>query len=218
MIIIPSNVGTRTSRAVTWISAAIALSSSVTIPAHQTGDIILLTAFNRTVNPAQVFAPTSGGTVPAWNYLGGLYGFIDGSGNNISFSSNYFKATSSTTTSGTWINANLTMVAVLRPAGATVEINKSQFYDYGQSTSGGTTQVRPSADTYGTGNGKSVYMFATFANVTIGAMSGWTTGLTHTYSTIEYLSSSPTGNSYTTKTLSPTSNYAGVPVEVVSFD
>ena len=93
---------------VTFVAAASANATSVTIPAHQVGDMILLFAFNSgTSLPA---APSASGTVPAWSSV--VTSAASAGANRVS----YFIATATTTTTGTWTNTAGMIAVVLRRA------------------------------------------------------------------------------------------------------
>lgn len=113
-----------------------ATSTSVAIPAHAAGDLILV--FVRNASNTVATTPAAGGTVPAWNVL------QTGGANTLSLVSAYFVATASTTTTGTWTGATHIVVLVLRPAsGNTISVR-------GSSTGNGaavTTVVYPALTT-----------------------------------------------------------------------
>ena len=93
---------------VTFVAAASANGTSVTIPTHQVGDMIMVFAVSSGASLPTV--PSSGGTVPAWSNAAtstATYG-----ANRVS----YFIATATTTTTGTWTNAAGIIAVVLRRA------------------------------------------------------------------------------------------------------
>lgn len=96
---------------VSFIGAQGAAAATVTIPAHQVGDLILIFAYRDGSNTSPT-TPTAGGTVPAWVSIGST------GGNTNSSSFAYFTATATTTTSGTWTNATELICLVYR--GATI--------------------------------------------------------------------------------------------------
>lgn len=79
--------------------------TSVTLPTHAPGDMIILFAFRagNTTIPAK---PSAGGTVPSWTDIN-----TNGGANSCASRSAYFIATASNHTSGTWTNAT-SMVAI----------------------------------------------------------------------------------------------------------
>ena len=84
-----------------------------TIPAHQAGDLILISVRR----PANVIAtkPAAGGTVPAWQDIVAVAG-----ANTLALATYGFVATGSGHTSGSWTNAAHIIVLVLRPAAGKV--------------------------------------------------------------------------------------------------
>lgn len=81
--------------------------SSIAIPTHQPGDMIEIIAVD--ASGAGVPAvPTAAGTVPAWQYLGA------GTIGSMSLYAAYVIATASNHTSGTWGNADMMAVSVMR--------------------------------------------------------------------------------------------------------
>ena len=96
---------------VSYIGAQGAATTTVTIPAHQVGDLILIFAYRDGSNTVPT-APTAGGTVPTWTQIG------SSGGNTNSSRLHYAIATATTTTSGTWTNATELICHVYR--GATV--------------------------------------------------------------------------------------------------
>lgn len=102
----------------TFVGANAAATTSVTIPAHQVGDLILIAAINAgnftTTLPT---IPTAGGTVPAWNSELGNAG-----SNNTSMRVCSFVATATNHTSGTWTTATLVSAVVIRGQDATTPI------------------------------------------------------------------------------------------------
>nr|WP_234878871.1 hypothetical protein [Mycobacteroides salmoniphilum] len=99
-----------------YISSAAAASSSVTIPTHSVGDLIVIFAFNPFTTTAPT-APSAGGTVPSWNYIDNA-----NSGSGSGCTTAYFKATATNTTTGTWANASHTMAVIIRNQNASSPI------------------------------------------------------------------------------------------------
>jgi len=82
------------------------LATSVTIPSHAVGDLIVIFAYTNGINSAPT-APSASGTVPAWTLVQGGGGNTNGSG------AWYFIATATNHTSGTWANSTgLTAVVI----------------------------------------------------------------------------------------------------------
>ncbi|WP_207552785.1 hypothetical protein [Mycolicibacterium fortuitum] len=84
------------------------LGSSITIPAHLPGDLIILAVAQTGVSAAPT-KPSASGTVPAWTT-------VDSTANAGGMHTASFVATASTTTSGTWGGADAMAVVVLRSA------------------------------------------------------------------------------------------------------
>lgn len=74
-------------------------STSVTIPSHNIGDLIVIFAL-KVSNATAPTQPSAAGTVPAWNVIDTLSGSTAGS-----FVTAYFVATANNHTSGTWTGA-----------------------------------------------------------------------------------------------------------------
>jgi hypothetical protein len=101
---------------VAYVGAQGAAATSVTIPAHQVGDLILVFAYRDGSNTVPT-TPAAGGTVPTWTTI------VSSGGNTNSSTFAYAVATATTTTSGTWTNATEIIVQVYR--GATVGASTS---------------------------------------------------------------------------------------------
>ena len=81
--------------------------ATVTIPTHQSGDLILLFAY-KDGSATSITTPTAGGTVPTWISIN----FGGSSFNSVNF--RYAVATGSNTTSGTWTTATEIFCLVYR--------------------------------------------------------------------------------------------------------
>jgi len=95
--------------------------TTVTIPTHQSGDLILLFAY-KDGSSTSITTPTAGGTVPTWISIN----FGGGSFNSTNF--RYAVATGSNTTSGTWTSATEIFCLVYRGTkaiGATAAANNT---------------------------------------------------------------------------------------------
>jgi hypothetical protein len=92
-------------------------SDSVTLPAHQAGDMILVTVRGtNTITP-----PAAGGTVPDW-----AAGMIqNGVANTLALATSAVIATANNHTSGTWTNALHMIAAVFRGDAGTLSIGAS---------------------------------------------------------------------------------------------
>jgi hypothetical protein len=93
------------------VGAASAAATSVAIPAHQVGDLILVFTF-RDGSVTIPTKPAAAGTVPAW-----VDDDTTAGANLCSGRAAHFVATATTTTTGTWTNATGISVIVLRSAG-----------------------------------------------------------------------------------------------------
>lgn len=91
-----------------YVSANASTANSVTIPAHQVGDLIVLCAFD-SQNTAPT-KPSAGGTVPDWNYIDNT-NTAAGQG---AVTTAWFKATATNTTSGTWTWTEQMIAVVVR--------------------------------------------------------------------------------------------------------
>lgn len=97
----------------TIMGSNVANTTSVTIPAHEVGDLIVIFAKGLTT---AVTKPAASGTVPAW---------VDVDSASGSYTSTYtarFVATATNHTSGTWANATAMAAVVLRNADGTTPI------------------------------------------------------------------------------------------------
>lgn len=86
---------------------ASAAATSVAIPAHAVGDLIIVSARGTAAAPS---VPGAGGTVPAWVTLQSALA------NSVGLTTVAFVATATTTTTGVFTNATHICVLVLRPA------------------------------------------------------------------------------------------------------
>lgn len=93
--------------AISFVGAQGNTGTTVTIPTHQSGDLILLFAY-KDGSSTSITTPTAGGTVPTW---------ISINFGGVSFNSTNFRyavATGSNTTSGTWTTATEVFCLVYR--------------------------------------------------------------------------------------------------------
>lgn len=81
--------------------------TSVTIPSHNVGDLIVICASRRS-NATAPSIPSAAGTVPAWNTIDTQSGTTNGS-----CVTAYFVATATNHTSGTWTNATDMIAGVI---------------------------------------------------------------------------------------------------------
>lgn len=95
--------------ALTVLGSGKSATTSVTIPTHSAGDIIVIFAYNGSsgTNPA---IPTASGTVPAWVNI------VNGNANTNAERVAYFVATASNHTSGTWTSATAMIAVVISPS------------------------------------------------------------------------------------------------------
>lgn len=97
--------------------------TTVTIPSHQTGDLILMWVSD--VNNYRTLSkPSAGGTVPTWTTIGATT-----SDDYSRHSIHYAVATASNHTSGTWGNIKLMMAVVLSGQNATSPIGGYALLD-----------------------------------------------------------------------------------------
>ena len=101
--------------AISIVGSSVGAGSTITIPAHQSGDLIVMYAHASIYN-YQPVAPSASGNVPTWTLLStsGAAGFSN-------HRTAYAFGTGSTT-SGTWTNTDMLIVAVLRGVNATTPI------------------------------------------------------------------------------------------------
>lgn len=92
---------------ISYINSAAAAATSVAIPTHEIGDLIVVFAY-RSGNNTPPTQPAAGGTVPTWNTIGS-----SGANTNSSIIS-YAFATATNTTTGTWTNATQIHVLIYR--------------------------------------------------------------------------------------------------------
>lgn len=90
-----------------YVSANASTTSSVSIPAHQVGDLIVLCVFD-SQNTAPT-KPSAGGTVPNWNYINNT----NTSAGQGAVTTAWFIATATNTTSGSWAWAEQMIAVVL---------------------------------------------------------------------------------------------------------
>lgn len=102
------------------IGANSAAATSVAIPTHQPGDLILIFAFNN-ANTTQPTAPAASGTVPNWVNVTANNGTAAPGGGSLSYTGNtcavavaQFIATANNHTTGTWTNTTDIAAVVLR--------------------------------------------------------------------------------------------------------
>jgi hypothetical protein len=101
---------------ITVVGTAVVAGTSITIPTHESGDLIVMFAHAST-NGQQPAAPSAGGNVPTWNLL-----TTSGSTSWSNHRTAYAFGTGSTT-SGTWTGStDMLIVAVLRGVDATTPI------------------------------------------------------------------------------------------------
>lgn len=94
---------------VSFVGAQGSATTTVTIPTHQVGDLILIFAFRDGSNIAPS-TPIAGGTVPTWNLIG------TSGANSASSNFRWAVATATNTTSGIWATATELICLVYRGA------------------------------------------------------------------------------------------------------
>ncbi|MDB5183985.1 MAG: hypothetical protein JWO07_666 [Candidatus Saccharibacteria bacterium] len=111
-------------------ASTISASTTVTMPAHQVGDLLVIWAMAFTSAPT---VPTAGGTVPTWTTIdapaaiGTIYGVAV-----------YAVATATNHTSGTFTNASRMVACVIRGQ-ATIPIGGHAAGTFGQTVAGPAT-------------------------------------------------------------------------------
>lgn len=100
-------LGGSTPLSVTHVGAASAAAASVAIPAHQIGDVIVVTCRRGNATPPSI--PAAGGTVPTWVTV------ESGGSDAISIVTVMCVATATDTTTGTFTNGQQIIADVLRP-------------------------------------------------------------------------------------------------------
>lgn len=114
---------------ISFISTAVSSATTLALPAHQAGDVIVLLAYN-SLSSTYPTIPIASGTVPAWSNVT----------NNTSGTSAgrllYAVASSSSHTSGTWTNATRLLAVVYRGA--------SRISQGSVATGSGTSLFHPS--------------------------------------------------------------------------
>lgn len=86
--------------------------TTVTIPSHQVGDLIVIYAWSNNLSETTPDKPAAGGTVPAWVDIDNVSPDVDGfyaDGRTV-----YYVATATNHTSGTWTNGHRMISVVLR--------------------------------------------------------------------------------------------------------
>lgn len=107
-------------------------STSVTIPTHASGDLILIMA-RASANGTNPTPPSAGGTVPTWTEVV--------SGNSSYAMTRIYRATATSDnhTSGTWTNANGMIAAVMRNANSGMPIGASGMSNAASTANTSTT-------------------------------------------------------------------------------
>ena len=123
MIIIPTNATAK--KPLAWKDAAGAQGTSVSIPAHNAGDLIVLYVQHR--YSSTVTKPSASGTVPTWNTI------LLGDGNERA-QTHYAVATSSSTTTGDWTGAYLVVAMVIEGQGASPIGARASYSNYGEAS------------------------------------------------------------------------------------
>lgn len=220
MIIVSGSPATKTSQLVSYVGSNTSTTSTIAIPAHQAGDIIVVTAFRREIDvPTSIFAPSAGGTVPTWNALGWIWGFAPTGTWTVGFLGCYAVATGSNMTSGTWTNATNMAVNVFRGSGAVTECYRANW-STSQANSTASVQLAATSKDYANGttfNNKMAVHCCSYANVTIGAPTGWILGSQTSYVTNYYLGGGGPQFTATAQSLSSATGTANIMYEVISY-
>jgi len=98
---------------VTLVSSSVptVTANAITMPAHNEGDVLVMYVHSSALNTIST-VPAAGGTVPTWNVLKST----SSTGTSYSCARLVWCVGTGTTTSGTWTNADMFEVAVLRGA------------------------------------------------------------------------------------------------------
>lgn len=126
------------------VGTSAATATSVTLPPHQIGDLIVMFAYNgATFNTTVPGKPSASGTVPAWVDIDANTGSDSNAARTVQF-----VATATNHTSGTWTNTSTMVAVVIRGQNASTPIGGHAEAQY----AGSTTPTAPSvtmADTSG---------------------------------------------------------------------
>lgn len=131
----------------------VAAATSVTIPTHAVGDIIVIFAMNGT-NSTTPGKPTAAGTVPAWVDIDANTGSGSAASREV-----YFVATATNHTSGTWTNLNGLCAVVLRNQ------NASPLGGHAEADGSSTTSIAAPSITMTATDGSSVLLHCHMARV-----------------------------------------------------
>ena len=205
-IAIPPSVGT--ANALQLIGSAVSATTSVAIPTHAVGDLIVIWAYNGNSNTAPT-KPAAAGTVPA-------YVDID---NNVGVSTNasrtaQFVATATTTTSGIWAGATSMIAAVLHGQ----DINPIGGHAEAGATDGSNSVAPAVTLTRTDGSSSLLHFFGVPVTTTWGsAPVGYTTKANDTFSLLATKNSSAVDGSVTySHSLLGSARYRGASIEVLS--
>lgn len=146
-----------------------AITTSVTIPIHRVGDLIVIYAFDDgfVTAPAQ---PAASGTVPAWAAIDNAAG-----ASSCASGTFYFVATATNHTSGTWSNTSAMIATVIRNQNITSPIG-GHAESGGTATNGATAPSITMSQTSGTSI--LLHLFGRRGNVGISAWSAAPAGYT----------------------------------------
>lgn len=190
---------------VTIQGTTIGTTSSVTIPSHVAGDIIIIFAFRNssTTVPSK---PAASGTVPAYVDID-----VNTGANTVSCRTAYFVATSTTETSGTWTNASAMAAIVCRGQNASTPIG-------GHAESGGSsaTMAAP-AVTMSKTDGTSVLLSIfgrSGGGVYNAATAGYTEQSSHTAVTMVNAKNDTTSDGSYNQTATGSASYRATQIEI----
>lgn len=192
--------------------SASAQASSIALPAHVPGDVIVLYVYNNAASTVPT-APAASGTVPAWSAIDSNTSTSGEGGGTW-----YFTATANNHTSGTWTNATSIVAVVIRGA-ATSPLGGHSITVSGTST----TQSTSASITQSSTSGYSVllYFFGHKTVTTWGAVPAGLTKLTSQATTggvVAYSKNDTTSDGAVTQTLTASTAGVGLPavVEILS--
>lgn len=192
------------------IGSAASSSTSVTLPTHQPGDLIIISAFSNS-SASTPTMPSAGGTVPAWTDIDNNTG-----ANSCSMRTAYFVATASNHTSGTWTGSNATEAIVYRGVGA-IPIG-----GHAESGGTGTGSVAPSI-TLSNGDGSSailqIHASRTSNALDANAPAGYTRRVKDASGyCVMNTKDDTTSDGSITQTGTTSTGYRGATIEIVGFN
>lgn len=161
---------------VTFKGHATAAATSVTLPAHVPGDLIVICAARTSTSTTPPTAPSASGTVPTWTTITSNTGSTS---NYLSINwyasvrTAYTVATASNHTSGTWTNAGYVTAVVFNGAKTSSPIGANS--ETGGTTTSPTLSIAPSITLQNTTASSGILHFLINAIQSPGSGVGWGT-------------------------------------------